>query len=71
VFIEERAMNDRTNPRTTRLAIDRHPGTLPRITSDGASIVYEIVLAGRKDRGRLVLRCDADDEIWVSIPQSE
>ena len=62
-------MNDRSNPGTTRLSLDQRPGRLPRITSDGAGIAYELVLAGTKDRSRLILRCDAAGEVWVSIPR--
>lgn len=61
-------MNAEPNPRPVRLlAIDQRPGPLPRISADGTNIAYALLLAGTRGRTELVLRCDAEGDIWVSI----
>jgi len=49
---------------------DRHPGALPDIQSDRNSTIYVMVPPGTRNGKRLVIRCDASGEIWVSLQQA-
>lgn len=46
---------------------DRQPGTLPDIRADAGGIRFAMAPPGVPQGDRLVIRCDADDEVWVSI----
>jgi hypothetical protein len=52
------------------MRIDRRPGTHPAITADGTNITYVLPilkLVGVAAGTKLVLRCDDDENVWVSI----
>ena len=49
---------DRTN---------HHPGSMPEIHADAGSITFLMTPTRLPDQARLVIRCDADGELWVSI----
>jgi hypothetical protein len=53
--------------RRERHTLDRHPGSIPDIRADASNITFTMVPLGRSPRERLVIRCDADGEIWISI----
>jgi hypothetical protein len=46
---------------------DRHPGALPDIRSEQTDMIYAMVPPGIRTGQQLVIRCDANGEIWVSI----
>ncbi|MGH7633510.1 MAG: hypothetical protein ACRENC_07250 [Gemmatimonadaceae bacterium] len=46
---------------------DRHPGTLPDIRSERDGTTYVMAPPGTRTGKHLVIRCDANGEIWVSI----
>lgn len=50
-----------------RHTLDRHPGQMPDIRADAGGITFTIVPIGRSPREPLVIRCDIDGEIWISI----
>jgi hypothetical protein len=50
-----------------RLTLDQRPGSLPDIRSDRGGITFIIAQAGPPQREPLVIRCDTDGEIWLSI----
>jgi hypothetical protein len=51
----------------TRQALDRTPGPLPEIRTDDANIIFAMVPSGTRRGEQLVIRCDANGEIWMSI----
>jgi hypothetical protein len=51
----------------TRKTLDRHPGAIPEIRADGDNVTFRIEVIGEADDTRLVLRCDAEGEVWVAI----
>jgi hypothetical protein len=53
--------------RRERPALDRHPGTVPDIRADAGSITFTLVPVGLSPREPLVIRCDGDGQIWISI----
>lgn len=50
-----------------RQAIDQRPGSLPDIRSELCGITFTMVPVGIPKEEPLVIRCDTDGEIWVSI----
>jgi len=48
--------------------LDTQPGANPDITTHSGGITFEMHTVGNDDR--LVIRCDDDGEVWVSL-QSE
>jgi hypothetical protein len=54
----------------TRKSLDLRPGAIPDIRPDGDGITYLLEIAGTQGGGRLVIRCDPDGAIWVSIPRT-
>jgi hypothetical protein len=47
--------------------IDRRPGSLPDIRTNIGGITFVMVPLGPSKGKQLVIRCDADGEIWISI----
>jgi hypothetical protein len=41
-------------------------GALPEIRLEGDSVVFYLDIATASGAGRLVLRCDADGNVWAS-----
>src|SRR5690349_15492596 len=51
-----------------RREVDERPGALPGIRTDGDSVVCQLAVAnGGGITSRLVIRCDANGEVWASI----
>lgn len=48
-------------------AFDRQPGSLPDIRTSNGSLTFVCSVAGLQKGAQLVIRCDADGEIWISI----
>ena len=48
-----------------RSTIDERPGPLPAIRSDGQSVTFDMLV--KDEDSRLVLRCDTNGSVWVSI----
>jgi hypothetical protein len=61
------ALHRRAGQMATQKLLDLRPGTLPEIRADGDRITYRLEIAGAQAGGRLIIRCDADGEIWASI----
>lgn len=47
--------------------LDRRPGSLPDIHMDVGGITFVMVPPGAPRGERLVIRCDTDGEVWISI----
>jgi hypothetical protein len=46
----------------------RQSGALPEIRLQGDSVVFYLdIAAGRGNNSRLILRCDADGQVWASL----
>lgn len=52
---------------TPRKKTDQRPGDVPEIRAVGDSVVYLFDVTGIEREGRLVIRCDPDGAIRVSI----
>jgi hypothetical protein len=44
-------------------------GALPEIRLQGDSVVFYLDIATRRGASRLLLRCDADGNVWVSVEE--
>jgi hypothetical protein len=55
----------------TRKVLDGRPGALPVIHAQGTDVVFQLNIAGVGRDARLVLRCDANGSIWVSIREDQ
>jgi hypothetical protein len=53
--------------RHERQTFDQRPGSVPDIRTDTGGITFVMVPAGTPRGERLVIRCDADGEVWISI----
>ena len=42
-------------------------GALPEIRLEGESVVFYLDIATGRGTSRLVLRCDADGNVWASV----
>jgi len=47
--------------------LDRRPGSLPDIRTATGSITFAMVPRGAPHGERLVIRCDAEGDVWISI----
>jgi hypothetical protein len=48
-------------------AFDDQPGSFPEITTNSGGITFTMVPPGTPNGERLVIRCDTDGEVWISI----
>ena len=48
-------------------AIDRHPGRMPEIRVVDESLIFKFATHSGESDDRLVIRCDDNGEIYVSI----
>ena len=55
----------------TRKELDLKPGVLPEIDAVDGSVIFTMKIAGRQTNDQLVIRCDLDGEIWLSVPDSD
>jgi len=46
---------------------DHRPGAVPTIRAAEGSLTYTIVPAGARRGEELVIRCDDEGEVWISI----
>ena len=53
----------------TRKALDRRPGRLPDIQTNEDSVSFTFDLADLE--ARLIVRCDAHGDVFISIPEVE
>jgi hypothetical protein len=51
----------------THYVLDGQPGRLPTIRLDAASVTYVMTPPATPRAEALVIRCDADGELWVSL----
>ena len=51
----------------TRKELDLKPGVLPEIDAVESSVIFTMEIAGPRPHDQLVIRCDVDGEIWLSI----
>ncbi len=54
----------------TRKELDLKPGVLPDIDAIDGSVIFTMDIAGPHPHGQLVIRCDLDGNIWLSIPDA-
>lgn len=47
--------------------LDRQPGSLPDIRTNNGGITFVMTPPGSPRGDQLVIRCDADGEVWISI----
>jgi hypothetical protein len=47
--------------------MDRQPGSLPDIRMNINGVTFVMAPPGTPRGNQLVIRCDADGEVWVSI----
>jgi len=52
----------------TRKELDLRPGVLPEIDAVESSVIFTMEIAGPRPHDQLVIRCDVEGEIWLSIP---
>jgi len=50
-----------------QITLDGRPGALPDIHTDVRGITYVMAPSGAPRSKQLVIRCDADGEVWASI----
>jgi hypothetical protein len=53
--------------RRERQTLDQKPGSLPEIRAGEGNITFTMAPTGRPRGEQLVIRCDANGEIWISI----
>ena len=54
----------------TRKELDLKPGVLPEIDAVDGSVIFTMEIAGPRPQNQLVIRCDVDGDIWLSIAES-
>jgi hypothetical protein len=54
----------------TRKDLDLKPGVLPEIDAVDGSVIFTMEIAGPPPHDQLIIRCDLDGEIWLSIADS-
>ena len=47
--------------------LDRQPGSLPDIRTNNGGITFVMAPTGAPSGDQLVIRCDADGGVWISI----
>ena len=50
-----------------RRLLDRQAGQVPEIRVEGDSVTFCLDIAGTGKSRRLVLRCDAEGNVWASV----
>lgn len=50
-----------------RETTDQRPGSMPDIRTNAGSITFIMTTGRVSNQARLVIRCDGDGELWVSI----
>jgi hypothetical protein len=52
----------------TRKELDLRPGVLPEIDAVDGSVVFRMDIVGPRPHDQLIIRCDLEGEVWLSIP---
>jgi len=55
----------------TRRELDLKPGVLPEIDAVDGSVIFTMEIAGPPPHDQLIIRCDLEGEIWLSIPDAD
>jgi hypothetical protein len=50
-----------------RHALDGQPGRLPEVRVKANDIIFTMTPPGTGFEARLLIRCDADGELWISL----
>jgi hypothetical protein len=50
-----------------RKTLDRQPGSVPEIRADGENVTFRLEVSGMPADTRLILRCDAQGDVWAAI----
>lgn len=50
-----------------RKTLDRRAGPMPDIRADGDSVTFHLDVAGVHQNARLIIRCDGNGNVWISI----
>jgi hypothetical protein len=50
-----------------RKILDQRAGELPEIRADGDSVTFHLEVMGVDQNVRLMIRCDAQGEVWASL----
>jgi hypothetical protein len=53
-----------------RKVTDQQPGPPPEIRIKGDSVTFALKMSGTPNGARLVIRCDSEGNVWVSIAES-
>jgi hypothetical protein len=53
-----------------RKSLDLQPGPLPDITAEGSSVKFHLAIKRVPDGGRLIIRCDANGDVFASIEEA-
>jgi hypothetical protein len=51
----------------SRKSLDGRPGPVPEIRADGDSVTFHLDVPGVHEIARMIIRCDADGNVWASI----
>ena len=49
------------------MTTDHQPGRVPEIRTDAGNVTFCLEVAGVDEAVRLVIRCDANGNVWASI----
>jgi hypothetical protein len=52
---------------SARKVADQQPGPPPEIRIKGDSVTFALKMTGSPSGARLVIRCDSEGNVWVSI----
>jgi hypothetical protein len=52
---------------TLHNALDRKPGPIPDIQFDGDNVTFRLTVCGTPANTQLILRCDAEGEVFAAI----
>ena len=47
--------------------LDARPGPIPEIRARAGDVTFEMHPVGTRNGERLVIRCDDDGDVWISI----
>ena len=50
-------------------ALTGQSGALPEIRLQGESVVFYLDIAAGRGNARLIIRCDADGQVWASLDE--
>jgi hypothetical protein len=56
---------------SARKVADQQPGPPPEIRIKGDSVTFALKITGNASGARLVIRCDSEGNVWVSIADAK